>query len=160
MQISDEQFERRKTEAEAIYKGIGRVRCPYFDGAEIVFNSDGFEHLIFKSWNRTRSREDQFVRFRLLRLVMEVLRRSGTLQEYEERMMFVRRQSSGKWNKMMKSVRYYAFVAIVDDVRLKVIIKEVDGIRRFHSVFPSWKVVSKDDGRGHKKLFSGDPEND
>lgn len=144
-----------------MYRTIGPVKCPYFNGDRVYFNSEGFEHVIFKEWNKTRSREEQYTRFRLLPLVVSIIKRSGTLQEYCEKNVFVRGQSKGRWTKVMKLVRYYVFVAIVKDLRLKVIIKEIDGCQKnFHSVYPSWKTVMDDDGNQQKKLYKGDPEFD
>ena len=58
----------------------------------------------------------------------------------------------------MKEVTYYEFIAVVNTVRVKVIIKEVlGGEKHFWSVIPFWgidKVTSK------RILHSGDPEND
>jgi len=49
MQIDDEKFNQRRTEAETHYKSIGGVKCPYFNGESIHFNSEGFEHLLLRS---------------------------------------------------------------------------------------------------------------
>jgi hypothetical protein len=161
MEISDEKFEQRKTEATAFYKSIGQVKCPYFDGDCVHFNSEGFEHLIFKEWNKTRSQVEQYTRFRLLPLAVSIIKKSGTMQEYDERNMFVRSQSRGKWSQVMKAVRYYIFVAIVGELRAKVIIKEIEGGQRcFHSIYPSWQTESDGQGGKRKKLYRGEPETD
>lgn len=161
MEIPREKFEQRKAEAAAFYQSIDPVKCPYFNGDCVHFNSEGFEHLIFKEWNKTRSQSEQYTRFRLLPLAVSVIRKSGTLQEYDERNAFVRRQSKGKWCKVMKLVRYYVFVAIVNELRIKVIVKEIEGGQRcFHSIYPSWNTQSDGQGGKKKKLFQGNPETD
>ncbi|HVY67510.1 MAG TPA: hypothetical protein VHA30_01270 [Patescibacteria group bacterium] len=161
MEISEEKFNQRKTEAENFYKSIGPTKCPYFKGECIYFNSQGFEHLIFKEWNKTRSQREQYVRFRLLPLAVGVIKKSGTLQEYDERKLFVRRKSKDGWGRTMKKVKYYVFVAIIGELRLKVIIKEIEGSQKnFHSVYPSWQAVIDGSGIKKKKFYSGEPETD
>ncbi len=161
MEISEEKFNQRKIEAESFYKSIGPIKCPYFNGDCVYFNSQGFEHLVFKEWNKTRSQQEQYTRFRLLPLAVSVIKKSGTLQEFDERKLFVRRKSKDGWNKIMKIVKYYIFVAIVGELRLKVIIKEIEGGQKnFHSVYPSWQVVVDDGGVKKKKFFTGEPETD
>jgi hypothetical protein len=161
MEISEEKFNQRKTEAESFYKSIGPIKCPYFSGECVYFNSTGFEHLVFKEWNKTRSQTEQYTRFRLLPLAVSVIKKSGTLQEFDERKLFVRTKSKDGWNKVMKTVKYYVFVAIVGELRLKVIVKEIEGGQKnFHSVYPSWQVVVSEGGIKKKKFFSGDLETD
>lgn len=57
MEISDLKFNKIREDAEKYYYSIGRIRCPYLDG-DVHFNSEGFEHLLFKTWNKTRSRSE------------------------------------------------------------------------------------------------------
>jgi hypothetical protein len=161
MEIADDKFQQRKAEAEAFYQSIDPVKCPYFNGDCVHFNSEGFEHIVFKEWNKTRSRVEQYTRFRLLPLAVSITKKSGTLQEYDERNLFVRRQSRGKWNKILKPVRYYVFTAIVKDLRVKVIVKEIEGGQKcFHSIYPSWNTQPDGQGGKKKKLYHGDPETD
>ncbi len=83
------------------------------------------------------------------------------MQEFDERKLFVRRNSKDGWNKVIKTVKYYIFVAIVGELRLKVIVKEIEGGQKnFHSVYPSWQVVTKNDGLKKKKFYTGEPETD
>ena len=52
-----------------------------------------------------------------------------------------------KTEKLYKEVTYYEFIAIMDDVRIKVVIKEVvDGEKYFLSVIPFWGI-NKTTGR-------------
>lgn len=159
MEISDERFAFVRNRAEEEYSKIGKVRCPYF-GDDVHFNREGFEHLLFKAWNRTRSRVEQYIRLKLLRLAPLVISKSHTLQEYDERKMFVRQKINSRWESRLKTVRYYAFVAIFSQARIKVIVKEIEGgVRYFYSLYPSWKVIK--DIQGERKVFySGNPEID
>ncbi|MBI4994483.1 hypothetical protein HZC21_02455 [Candidatus Peregrinibacteria bacterium] len=160
MDISEEKFETVRKRAEEEYVRIGTVRCPYLQD-EVHFNRVGFEHLLFKEWNKTRSRIEQYVRLKLLKLAPLVLSKSHTLQEYDERRMFVRQKINTRWESRVKLVRYYVFVAIINDARIKIIVKEIEGGSKiFYSLYPSWKVVVDVNGEKKKRFFTGDPETD
>jgi len=55
MDIDEIKFEKIKNEAKAFYQGLDQVHCPYLNDS-VAFNSEGFEHLLNKSWNRGRSK--------------------------------------------------------------------------------------------------------
>lgn len=58
----------------------------------------------------------------------------------------------------MIGVNYYEFVAILNDMRVKVIVKEVSGGEKyFWSIYPFWRAGKNDSKR---LLFSGNPETD
>ena len=79
MEFSIDKFNEIKDDAEVFYRSIGKVHCPCFT-EEIHFNAKGFDHLIFKEWNKTRIAADQFYRFRHIRVAPEILKNSKTLQ--------------------------------------------------------------------------------
>jgi len=162
IEISEKKFKRTREEAEKQYKQIKTVWCPYLQ-SKVHFNSEGFEHLLFKSWNRTRSRVDQYVRLRLFPIAVKIIRKSHTLQEYDECRMFVRQKINSRWENRAKMVRYYVFIAIDKDrnVRLKVIIKEIEGGSKFfYSLYPSWRVTTDINGSQRKVFYSGNLETD
>jgi len=72
--IPEEKFNQRKTEADSYYKSVVNVKCPYFNNELVYFNSEGFEHVIFKEWNKTRTRAEQYTRFRLLPLAVSIIK--------------------------------------------------------------------------------------
>ncbi len=161
MEFTPEKFNQIKHDAEAFYSKIGAVYCPYFS-SKINFNAKGLEHLIFKSWNRTRSINDQFSRFRHLALVPEVIQNSRTLQGIWSTQKFERlKKKSGSWQQILKLNTYYEFIAVVEShgskIRLKIIVKQVDGGNKFFlSVIPFWGISK----RGERIMHSGNPEND
>ena len=160
MVIEDKKFKLVRKEAEEFYKSIGKIRCPYLN-EEVYFGRDGFEHLLFKSWNKTRSRSEQYTRLRLIKVVPEILKKSHTLQEYDERNLMVRQKINSRWIKRMKRVKYYVFIAIIKKSRVKIVVKEIEGGQPFfYSIYPSWRVVKKDDGTNSKGLYSGNLEID
>jgi len=160
MEIPEDKFKIAREQAEIEYKNIGKIRCPYLCD-DVHFNNEGFEHLLFKSWNKTRNRIEQYTRLRLLKLAPEILKKSHTLQEYNECKLFVRQKINSRWEKRIKIVRYYVFIAIIKNARVKIIVKEIEGgVKYFYSLYPSWKVTTNNDGKQRKVFYSGNPETD
>lgn len=156
--FKDEQdFEKVKTEAEDFYKTIGDVYCPYFKEA-ITFNVKGIKHLKFKSDRQARPRKDQYSRLKLLRLAPQILKQSHTLQGIWRLKRFEPQKTNQRWEHVLKEVVYYEFIAVLENVRVKVIVKEIHGgEKHFWSVIPFWGV---DKATSKRILHSGDPNND
>ena len=151
----EEDFQRVKNETETFYKTIDDVYCPYFK-EKITFNVKGLKHLKFKSDRQARPRKDQYSRLKLIHLAPEVLKQSHSLQGIQKIRRFEAQKINSRWEQVMKDVTYYEFIAVLKNVRVKVIIKEVlGGEKHFWSVIPFWgidKVTSK------RILHSGNPE--
>jgi len=154
-----EQFQRVKQEAENYYKTVNAVFCPYLK-SKINFNAKGLDHIKMKSWNKSRLVSDQYLRLKFLKLVQEVLKNSGTLQEFHETKNFKRIKDTGRWQSIMKPVVYYGFVAILNNVKIKIIVKRVEGGQPyFWSVIPFWKTQRDEIFQKMKKVFhEGDLE--
>ena len=161
MEFTPEKFNEIKHDAEDFYNKIGRVYSAYFK-ENINFNVKGWDHLIFKSWNRTRPISDQFGRLRHLKLAPDILNQSRTLQGIWPTQKFERvKKKDGGWQQILKLTTYYEFIAVMEShgskVRVKVIVKQIDGGEKFFlSIIPFWGV----DKKGDRIMHSGDPEND
>jgi len=132
MEIEEEKLDNAREKARNYYKSIGAIYCPYLD-QKISLNSAGFEHILTKSWNRGRSRADQYIRLKLLPKAMEILKKCHTLQEYNEQSMFVRQKINSRWEKNLKKVKYYVFISLLPEraIRFKIIIKQVENSAPF-----------------------------
>ena len=152
-----EDFEKVKQEAEKFYSSIGDVHCPYFE-ARVPFNSKGLKHLKFKSEKVARPRIDQYSRLKLIPLAPEVLKSSKTVQGIWQTKKFETQKTNSRWERVMKDVAYFEFIAVLKGVRLKVVVKEVSGgEKHFWSIIPFWGI----DKNNHKRtLHSGNPEED
>lgn len=158
MEIDPEKFIKIKLDAETFYKAIDEVYCPYFK-ENIAFNAKGLDHIKFKDWNKARSIEDQYLRLKFLYLSSEIIKKSNTLQEFRKIKNFDRQKINSRWEKRLVNVNYYAFIAIVDSIRLKIIIKEIEGGKKnFWSICPHWKQKRNIDGKIEKVLHEGDLE--
>jgi len=136
----EKDFLEIKSNAEEFYKTIGDVYCPYLK-EKIAFNTKGLKHLKFKSDRQARPRKDQYSRLKLIHLTPEVLKQSHTLQGIWQTKRFEAKKMNSRWERVMKRITYYEFIAVVDTVRLKIIIKQVlGGDKHFLSVIPCWGI--------------------
>jgi len=92
-EFTEEELRHVRQQAEDSYRALDRIRCPYFAG-DVHFNTDGFRHLLFKWWNRSRDQRDQFLRLKHFDRAPEILRLSRTLQGKEETHEWERRPAS------------------------------------------------------------------
>ena len=154
----DKNLDKVRQEAEDIYHAIGNVHCPYFKG-EVTFNRKGLNHIKFKNQRTARNRSDQYVRMKNIKFASRILEKSNTLQEYRVVKTFVESKKNKRREKVLKDVKFYGFIAIVQDgdmiKRLKIIVKEVSGGKRyFWSIIPFWRSNKE------LKIYSGNPEID
>jgi len=155
--LDETDFDGVKKDAESFYETIGEVYSPYFK-AKISFNAKGFKHLKFKSDRQARSRKDQYARLKLLRIAPQILKMSHTLQGVWQTKRFEALKTNNRWEYIMKEVTFYEFIAVLENIRAKVIVKEVHGgEKHFWSVIPYWGI---DKEKRKRILYSGNPEHD
>ena len=148
--IGEKSFVEKKEKARQLFEQQRTLYNPYFD-RKIILNSDGFHHLQFSA-QRERSKEEQKLKFRLLPLAFEVIRKSGTVQEYRKSLIPIGKRYSRDGSFKMKTVEYWGFMAIVGlrSIRIRVILRRVgDGNITFWSVMPHSKIKN-----GRQKLAS------
>ena len=152
-----ENFDEVRIKGEEFYKTLEPVPCPYFK-EKVYFNSQGLEHLKFKQRNGARNRQDQYMRFKMLRFVQEVLCLSHTVQGIFHTKHLERVRINSRTDTILKEVSYYEFVAVIESFRVKIIVKQVGtGQLLFWSVIPFWGINKETKQR---KLYVGDPEHD
>ncbi len=135
-------FESVKEKGELFYQNIGQVYCPYFK-EKVSFNAQGIGHLKFKQRGKARSLEDQYMRFKLIAFVPKILGASGTLQGLLRTNVFERVKIHSRTDTVLKSVSYYEFIAIIEQFRMKILVKQVeDGEKFFWSIIPVWGTNS------------------
>lgn len=155
--FTEESFIEIEKRADELYQSLGEVYCPYFN-EKIAFNSKGFKHLKFKSDRQARPQKDQYSRLKLLHLAPKILNKSHTVQGVWRTRSFEDQKTNNKWKHIFKDVIYYEFIAVLDNVRAKVIIKEViGGEKHFWSIIPFWGI---DKQNSKRILHDGNPEND
>ncbi len=150
-------FLKIKEEAEVFYKNINPIYCPYLK-TKVNFNSKGLTHIKMKSWNKSRSKNDQYIRLKFIRLAPLIIKMSNTLQEIQKLENIEKTKISGKWEKNNKKVTYFAFIAIINKIRLKIIVKKIENNNPyFWSIIPFWKKKNCSiSGRTKKVFHEGD----
>jgi hypothetical protein len=123
--------------ARAAYEAVGEVECPYFK-SKIIFNARGFHHLQFSSGSE-RSKQAQLNKFRLFPYAVEIIKNSGTLQQYREQLGAVGRKIGKSGHRDTKVMKYWSFEGIVGSeenmLRVKTVVRQIgDGPRHFWSV--------------------------
>ena len=155
--FTNEQFNETKQKTEELYKSLGEVYCLYLK-EKISFNSRGLEHLKFKRKNIARPIHDQFIRFKLFNFAPQILNLSHTLQGLAHRMNFEWIPVNSRTENTLKPVIYYEFISILEEKRMRVVIKQIDaGQKFFWSIIPFWKQDKIWDMR---KMSYGNPESD
>jgi len=121
------------------YGSIGKVYCPYFK-EYIYFTRTGLEHLKFKSKFKARPEKDYHMRVRLLPTAVQIIGQSHTLQGKSSRRRFEHRYMHGRKETALMCVSYFEFIAIIENTRAKVVIKQIEnGEKVFLSIIPDFK---------------------
>lgn len=104
-----------------------RIRCPAF-GEEIIFNAKGINHLIYKGNRSRREKARILTNIRLFPRAIYLLQRATFWQE------------ENSYTRDNTIYKFWAFEAVVDDRRIKVIVRQVGyGKKHFWSIIPAWR---------------------
>lgn len=145
--IPIEKFNKVKIEAEKFYKSVGDIYCPYFK-ERINLNHKGLEHIEFKGNNAIRPIKDQYRRLKILKYTPIILESSHTLQGIRRTKNFEYIKTNSRWENVLKNVIYFEFIAILDDLRIRIILKQIEnGSKFFWSIIPYWKIDKSDNNK-------------
>ena len=134
-------YDKIREDAHNFYQKIGAIRCPALNNELVHFIAEGFNHLIYKGKRRERSKNDQITKFKLLPKAKNLIGLATTYQEYDESITEVRKKRFKKIVQETATVRYWGFVAILNNFRIKVIVRQIgNGQRHFWSVIPAWRT--------------------
>ncbi len=144
-------YEEIKAEAMALYGQANTVYCPAL-ASEVTLNAGGFKHFIHKGRHIERDKRVQIARFKLLPQALHLIKITTTHQEYEERLQEFGKMDHKRRRKEKRIVKFWGLIAIIDDRKIKVVIKQAgEGARKqFWSVIPAWITSKQRDA----KLFS------
>jgi len=134
-------YEKIREDTHNFYGQMGAIHCPALNNELVHFTGEGFNHLIYKGKRRERSKNDQITKFKLLPKVKTIVEISTTYQEYDESFTTLRRKRFKKTVEETATVKYWGFVAIIQNFRVKVIIRQIgNGQKQFWSVIPAWRI--------------------
>lgn len=153
-------YEKLRENAQKFYKETGSIFSPAFS-EKVHFNAEGFNHIIFKNARSERDKSSQILRFKLLPLAVKLLKLSTTHQEFEESIGEFEVKSFKKKIKKAKLIKYWGVIAIIDNRKIKVIIRKIgdNGAMHFWSVVPAWTTNKYRDIRLFNTM-KGDPDID
>lgn len=142
-----------------LYKSTKPIFSPVLN-EYVYFTPEGFNHIVFKN-RREHARSSQILRFKLLPRAIKLITISTTYQEYEEIVKELEVKAYKKKILKIKQLRYWGVIAIIDDRKIKVILRKTgnDGQLQFWSIIPAWVTNKHRDN----KLFStmkGNPDKD
>ena len=121
-------YKEYKDKIKEIFDKTRSIKCPAFDNEEINFNAKGVNHLLFKGDRSQRDSKRIETNIRLLPSAIYLLQKSTFWQE------------ESRYEKDGKVYNYWAFEAVIDDRRIKVIIRQVGNSKKhFWSVIPAWR---------------------
>ena len=153
-------YEKLREDAQKFYNSIGKIFSPVLN-QEVYFNSEGFNHIIFKNPRSERERSSQILRFKLLPLAIKLIKISTTYQELEETIKEFEVKSFKKKIRKTKPVKYWGIIAIIDGRKIKVIIRKIgdNGNAQFWSIVPAWITNKYRDTRFFTTM-KGSPDED
>ncbi len=153
-------YEKLKEDAQKFYNEIRRIYSPVFDN-HVYFNSEGFNHIVFKKARSEREKTSQMLRFKLLPLAKKLIEKSTTYQEFEETIKEFEVKNFKKKVRKSRPVKYWGVIAIIEGRKIKVILRKIgdNGTVHFWSVVPAW-VTNKYRDIKFFTTMKGNPEED
>ncbi len=132
-------YQNLRKSAQDFYNNINSVFSPALK-EKITFPAEGFNHIVFKTARTERERSSQILRFKLLPLAKKLIEISNTYQEFEETIGDFVIKKHKKKVKESRSVKYWGIIAIIDNRKIKVIIRKIgdNGSLHFWSIVPAW----------------------
>ncbi len=139
--ISMEHFNRVKQVAIEIFQQNKRIVSPAL--WKIRLTPEWFNHIEWKNKNHKHSLREAFVRYLCFAHIVHILSNSKLYQEFREDAQIVPIKVNWSRRQENKIVRYYGFVAIVNNNknRVKIVVRKVEWWNHYEyvSVIPAWK---------------------
>lgn len=141
--FDQDKYDKAKEAAHNYFQKNRKIRSPLL--GVVHLNSDGFLHLVYGDKNHKQKRDwkNQVKRFHLVSYIKRIIEGMGFHQEYMEQYQTVTIMQHKKKVPANKLVKYWGFVAVIDNkIRVKLILRQVgNGNIHFWSVIPFWKTT-------------------
>ena len=139
--FSQENYDVVKTEALAVYNSFKPTKCQALGGQIVNFTAEGFNHILYK-FKHERSKTDQFMRLKVIDLAQKLIGVTSTIQEKDQKIGMFPIKLNKKRTEISKIIKYWAFIAIIENKKIKVVIRKVgEGKIHFWSVIPNWTTT-------------------
>ena len=121
-------YRKYKIQIKILFDSTGSIDCPAFNFEKISFNAKGINHLLFKGDRSQRDKKRIETNIRLLPNAIFLLEKTTFWQE------------ESQYEKDKKVYKFWAFEAVINKRRIKVIIRQIgNGKKHFWSVIPAWR---------------------
>lgn len=138
--FDEKRYISTKENAKKLYDAFKATKCKALGDQVVVFNAEGFNHLIYTK-RKERGKFDQIGRLNCLYFAPKILELTTTIQETQEGMIDTVVKKYGKKVTETKTIKYWAFIAIMGDRRIKVVVRKIgNGQIEFRSICPIWKT--------------------
>lgn len=104
-------MQKYKDQIKLIFNKHKEIACPAFSGETVVLNAKGINHLIYKGSRSRREQKRIETNIRLLPKAIKILQKATFWQE------------ESSYKKDSKEYKFWAFEAVIDDRRIKVIVR-------------------------------------
>lgn len=153
-------YQKLRNDALVYYNTIGSVFSPALN-FKVTFTAEGFNHIVFTNPRSERERSSQIARFKLLSLAKRLIEISTTYQEIEESIQEFTIKKRKKRIKASRLVKYWGIIAIMDNRKIKVILRKIgdNGNLHFWSIVPAWTTNKYRDAK-FITTMKGKPEED
>lgn len=126
----------------------------------VYFTAEAFEHIKYKRARAERDKSSQIMRLKMLPRAITVIKLSTTIQEFEEIVKIFTIKQKKKRVQASKQVRYWGLIAIIENRKIKVILRKIgNGQLHFWSVIPAWTTNKYRDTK-FISMMKGEPEED
>lgn len=159
--VDQDKYNKAREAAHSYFQKNKKIESPTL--GTIRLTSEGLLHLVYgdKHHKRKRDWKNQVKRFHLVTHIKRIIEGMSFYQEYQEQNQMVLVKKHKHKEMAMRLVKYWGFVAVIDDkIRVKLILRKVgDGAIHFWSIIPIWKTKYYKDIR-YIDLATGDLEAD
>ena len=140
-----EKYKKFFDRSKELFSKNKEIYCPYFD-CKITFNSNGFHHLRYSA-RRERDKNEQIFKFSFLPAAINIIKKSGTIQEYRKELVSVNKKPDKSGITLQKTAEYWGLVAIVgkleNQIKIRVIVRRIG---TGNIIF--WSIMSAMDLKG------------
>ena len=141
--FDQQKYDRAREEAHNYFQKNAKIHSPLL--GTVHLNSEGFLHLVYgdKRHKQQRDLKNQLKRFHLVTYTRRIVEGMGFCQEYMEQYQTVMVKQHKHKALESKLVKYWGFVAVIENrIRVKIILRQVgNGNTHFWSVIPYWKTA-------------------
>jgi hypothetical protein len=128
-------YEKTKAKALGIYRRIGAIPAPAFNGELVFFTRIGFDHLTLAKGRKLRSKNEQKRRFRLLVYAEQILKNPKAIILYRGQEVKYKINRHGQEILLTGTGKFWTFTESIEGTRIKLVVGQIgDQKKQFISI--------------------------